>query len=92
MLRKAYRKQTFYSRQELDIDTDFALAVQTSWTMAEKHKDYEFHEQHSVPKHRAGMAAATQCINETTVGLEKHIPSRLYTSEEDLLEFIPANT
>ena len=92
VLRKAYRKQEHYSRQVLDIDTNFALAVQESWTMSPGHMDYEVHEQHWVPKHHAGMVSATQYMNEIAVGLERHIPPRQCTLEEELLNFTPANT
>ena len=59
--------------------------------MDARHNDFEFHEQHSVPRHQAGITAANQYINEVTVSLERHIPPRQYTAEQDLLSYIPAN-
>ena len=92
VLRKAYHRQEYYTHQAaMDIDSNFALAVQTQWTMDARHNDFEFHEQHSVPKHQAGITAANQYINEVAVSLERRIPPRKYTAEQDLLSYIPAN-
>ena len=87
VLRRAYQRQQHYSHQaDLDIDTNFALAVCQPWSLDSRHNDFEFHDQQVVPKHQAGITAAYQYINEVTNDLARQRLPKKYTSEKELLE------